>query len=268
MSDPSTIDYTFLDRPEIVSAVFHPRPDPFPGPRSGARDLFIPTEDDVRLMARFHQGPAQGATILFFHGNGEIVSDYDQLGPVYNQMGMSFLPVDYRGYGQSMGSPSITGMLRDAHAVFDFVSSWLQENGHTGPLMVMGRSLGSAPALELAASRQSDFAALIVESGFAYTMPLLRLLGLDVDGLGLDEDMGMDNLHKMAQVHIPCLIIHAERDQIIPVSDGQALYEACPSQEKTFVQIPGANHNDILLRDLKTYMQAVRNLADLVQGRA
>jgi hypothetical protein len=68
----------------------------------------------------------------------------------------------------------------------------------------------------------------------------------------------------MAQVHLPCLIIHAEFDHIIPISDARALYEACPSQEKTFVQIPGANHNDIFIRDLNAYMQAVRNLADVV----
>jgi len=267
MSSLKHRDYSFLDRPEILSMVFHPRPDTEPLPAEG-EDLYIPVETETTLMARVHQGPDQGAAILFFHGNGEIVSDYDQLGPIYTQMGMTFIPVDYRGYGRSSGSPSIDGMMRDSHAVFDFVRSWLKDRGHTGPILVMGRSLGSAPALELAATRQQEFQALIVESGFAYTMPLLRLLGLDVQALGLDEGKGMDNLDKMALIHIPCLIMHAEFDHIIPISDAKVLYETCPSAEKTFVQIPKANHNDIFIRDLKAYMQAVRNQVDLIMQGA
>jgi hypothetical protein len=264
MGELESRDYSALDRPEIVSAVFHPRPDLALAPSQDSQDLFIPVEEGVALMARSHQGLPQGANILFFHGNGEIVSDYDQLGPIYSQMGMTFIPVDYRGYGQSSGSPSISNMMGDSHRVFDFIKAWLQEKGHSGPLIIMGRSLGSAPALELAASRHKEFQALILESGFAYSMPLLRLLGIDVEGIGLDENTGMDNLDKIAKVSLPCLIIHAQNDHIIPFSDAQALYETCPSSDKSLLKIPNANHNDILIRDLNMYMNAIRNLADKV----
>jgi len=257
-------DYSALDRPDIISAVFYPRPDLALAPSEGSQDLHIPVEEGVSLMARVHQGPAQGANIIFFHGNGEIVSDYDQLGPMYTQMGLTFIPVDYRGYGQSSGSPGISSMIRDSHTVCDFIRAWLHDEGHTGPLIVMGRSLGSAPALELAAGRQNEIQALIVESGFAYTMPLLRLLGIDVQDIGLDEGAGMDNLDKMAKVSLPSLIIHAQQDHIIPLSDAQALYEACPAKDKNLLKIPHANHNDILIRDLNMYMNAIRGLADKV----
>lgn len=259
------IDYSQLDRPEIISRVFNPRPDMSMFPTQGTQDLYIPVEGDVQLMARIHQASAQGANILFFHGNGEIVSDYDQLGQVYKQMGISFIPVDYRGYGRSSGSPSLTSMLRDSHLVFDFVRSWLKEQGQSGPLLVMGRSLGSAPALELASKRQQEFSGLIIESGFAYTMPLLRLLGIDVHSFGLDESQGLGNLDKMALVRLPCLILHAELDHIIPISDARALYQACPAVEKSFKEIAGANHNDIFLRDLKGYMAAIQDLVSKVQ---
>jgi len=257
-------DYSALDRPEILSSVFHPRPDLTHAAPEGASDLFIPVGEDVSLMGRVHQGSKHGGSILFFHGNGEIVSDYDQLGQIYTQMGMTFIPVDYRGYGQSTGSPSLSTMMRDSHAVFDFVRDWLRERDYEGPFIVMGRSLGSAPALELAYSRHAELRALIMESGFAYTLPLLRLLGIDVQGLGLDEDNGLNNLDKISRVHLPFLILHAELDQIIPISDAWALHEACPSTEKTFVEIPGAGHNDIFLRDLNRYMQAIRSLVDKV----
>jgi hypothetical protein len=262
MSQLGRGDYSALDRPPILSSVFHPRPDLALETPEGAEDLYIPAEEDVFLMGRVHQGPKDGASILFFHGNGEIVSDYDDLGRIYTRMGLTFIPVDYRGYGRSGGTPSVSAMMRDSHAVFDFVREWLRQRGYKGPLIVMGRSLGSAPALELASSRHDELPALIIESGFAYTMPLLRLLGIDVEAMGLEEEQGMNNLDKMARVRLPCLILHAEQDWIIPLSDAQALHEACPSADKTFVEIPGAGHNDIFLRDLDRYMQAISGLAD------
>ena len=61
------------------------------------------------------------------------------------------------------------------------------------------------------------------------------------------------------------MIIHAEHDHIIPFSDGQALYDACPSADKTFLKIPGANHNDIFMRGLSEYMAAIEKLTDQVK---
>jgi hypothetical protein len=232
----------------------------------GAKDLYIPVQGGAQLMARAHLASEQAVNILFFHGNGEIVSDFDQLAQVYIQLDISFIPVDYRGYGKSSGSPSLTSMLQDAHLAMDFVRSWLKEQGRRGPLLVMGRSLGSAPALELAVKRQQELSGLIIESGFAYTMPLLRLLGIDLQALGLDEPLGLGNLDKMAQVRLPCLVMHAELDQIIPISEARALYQACPAAKKAFQEIPGANHNDIFLRDLKGYMAAIRELVGKAQS--
>ena len=262
MFDVTKIDHSAWDRPEIISAVFHPRPDPAPETPAGAQDLFIEAENRTSLMARVHQAASDAPNILFFHGNGEIVADYDQLGSVYTDLGLTFIPVDYRGYGQSNGSPSITAMLRDAHLVLDFVQNWLLEQGRNGPLLVMGRSLGSAPALELACTRQHEFQALIIESGFAYALPLLRLLGVEVQGLGLEESQGFNNVHKMAQVQLPTLVIHAQWDHIISLAEGQTLYEVCTAQDKEFLEIPGANHNDIFLRDLQRYMATIKKLAD------
>ena len=98
--------------------------------------------------------------------------------------------------------------------------------GYTGPLMVMGRSLGSASALELAAAYPEQVAALIVESGFAYAGPLLQLLGVNLAAIGFREMAGFRNVDKIRAYPGPTLIIHAEHDHIIPMSDGQALYDA------------------------------------------
>ncbi|RLC74337.1 MAG: alpha/beta hydrolase, partial [Chloroflexi bacterium] len=226
--------------------------------------VMIPVEKNEKVGARFHMTEKQYPNILFFHGNGEIVADYDELGPLYNKMGMNFLPVDYRGYGRSTGRPTVTAMMNDSHAIFNFVSKWLLENSYTGPVIVMGRSLGSAPAIEIAYSKKDKISGLILESGFAYTGPLLQILGIVPDAIGFKEETGFQNLDKIKSFDKPVLIIHAEKDHIIPFSDGKALYNKCSTPDKTLLEIPGANHNDIFMRGLSKYLAAVKDLANRV----
>jgi len=270
MTDVTTMDYAPLDRPEITTVLFHPRSE---RPSDGADDapgitVSIPVEKGVEIGGRFHIAGKTSPNILFFHGNGEIVSDYDDLGPVYNRMGINFLPVDYRGYGRSTGSPTVTAMMRDCHAILGFTLKWLTDNACAGPLVVMGRSLGSASALELAACYEDGIHGVIIESGFAYAGPLLTLLGVDVAAVGFEEKKGFRNIDKIHSVTRDCLIIHAERDHIIPSSDGRTLYQACGAARKRLLIIPGADHNDLLYVGFADYMDAVRRLAQGVSGEA
>lgn len=274
MKDISTIDYSTLDRPEVLMFLFHPRPEPAVSPFQAAesesrtaeqKDIMIPVQEDIAIGARFHMAEKSGGNLLFFHGNGEIVADYDELGAVYNQMGINLLAVDYRGYGRSGGKPTVTAMMQDCHIIFEFVRKWLQQNNFTGPILLMGRSLGSASVLELAASCKNLIDGLIVESGFAYAGPLLTLLGIDFAALGFEEEKGFRNVDKIKNFDKPTLIIHAEFDHIIPYSDGQALHDASPSRDKKLLKIPGANHNDIFMRGLQEYLAAVENIVETVK---
>ncbi|MDX9785732.1 MAG: alpha/beta fold hydrolase [Desulfobacterales bacterium] len=256
-------DFSLIDRPEILQILFHPRSSASgEKPASGAAVLQqIPVGEAIEIGACFHMKDRVSPNILFFHGNGEIVADYDDLGPIYNQLGINFLAVDYRGYGTSTGRPTVAAMMADCHKIFHFVKTWLSANGYIGPLLVMGRSLGSASALELAATHSNDISGLIIESGFAYVGPLLALLGAPPEVTADEDALGFRNLGKIKLFTKPALIIHAELDHIIPFADGRALYDASGSQEKTFLKIPGANHNDIFARALSEYMTAVANLA-------
>lgn len=262
MVDLSGINYAHLDRPEILLFLFHPRGE-YRGVEKppNATDVLIPVEENVVIGGRFHVAQQGAPNLLFFHGNGEIVADYDEMGPLYNRMGINFLAVDYRGYGRSTGSPTITAMMRDCHGIFEFSLKWLKDKGCTGPLIAMGRSLGSASALELASHYKDRMDGLIIESGFAYAGPLLRLLGINPEAIGFKEEKGFRNLAKIKTWDKLALIIHAEFDQIIPFSEGQALYEACPSSEKTLLKIPFADHNDIFDRGLKEYLKEIEALA-------
>jgi fermentation-respiration switch protein FrsA (DUF1100 family) len=258
-------DYSILDRPEILSFLFYPREEGFfsRGER-GDNDILIPVAENVCIGGRFHSAGTSAPTILFFHGNGEIVSDYDDLGPLYVKLGINFLPVDYRGYGRSTGHPTVSAMMTDCHAIFTYVRDWLKDTGNCGPFIVMGRSLGSISALELASNYGNEIDGLIIESGLAYAIPLLHLLGIDAGHLGISEEDGFSNIEKIQTFHKPTLIIHAERDHIIPFSDGQALFDASPAFDKRFLMIPGANHNDIFARGLRDYMNAIGDILKAV----
>jgi pimeloyl-ACP methyl ester carboxylesterase len=269
MLDSSRSEYLDLDRPEVLMGLFHPRSEyaAFEKP-ANAIDLLIPVESDVVVGGRFHMTGELAPNVLFFHGNGEIVADYDELGPLYNGMGMNFLPVDYRGYGRSTGRPSVTTMMNDCHAVFEFTKKWLKEKGYSGTFIAMGRSLGSASVLELASRHKDRMDGLVVESGFAYAGPLLALLGVNTTAMRFSEEKGFRNLEKIRTWSKPTLVIHAEFDHIIPFSDGQALYDACPSSDKTLLKIPGADHNDIFVRGMDGYMKAVKMLSEKSSRRA
>ena len=265
MIDLSEIRYPAFDKPEICRVLFYPRRERAGPPDVGPERLMIPVGDDVAVGGRFHLSLQESPTILFFHGNGEIAADYDDIGAIYREMGINFLPVDYRAYGLSSGKPTVTATMRDSHTVFEYVTAWLTGRGYTGPRVVMGRSLGSAPALEVAFHHAERIAGLIIESGFARILPLLNLLG--IHDSELTEASGPRNLEKIRRVRKPTLIIHAEYDQIIPYAEGKDLYEASGAMEKKFLGIPDTDHNTVFFRGRKQYLDAIGTFMEIVAKR-
>ena len=122
----------------------------------------------------------------------------------------------------------------------------------------MGRSLGSTSALELASCYSKEIDGLIIESGFAFAEPLLRLLGINMEVLGVKEKEGFRNIDKIRKFDKPTLIIHAEHDHIISFREGELLFDASPNKDKKLLRVPGANHNDIFFRGMSSYLESVR----------
>jgi alpha-beta hydrolase superfamily lysophospholipase len=251
--------YEVLDRPEVTSVLFYPRRDVgVPRLAGGVHTVRIPVSEDVALGGKVFAADGGGPVILYFHGNGEIASDYDTIAPFYTRLGITLFVVDYRGYGLSEGSPSATTLISDALTAFDKTPEILAGAGvATGPLFVMGRSLGSAAALEIVDKAKGGIEGLIIESGFAYTFALIERIGFLPLSDAYEHKDGFGNLDKIARARLPTLIIHGERDWIIPISDAHALFESSPSTAKSFVRIPGAGHNDLMLVGRQSYFDAL-----------
>ena len=250
-----------LDHPLVLRHLFHPRvEDSLRQTRNNRDDIMIPVDGGVQVGASFHFVKNDAPVVLFFHGNGEIVSDYDDIGCLFNDKGLNFFVVDYRGYGRSTGTASVTSMMKDCLSIFNFVQAYMSNMKLTGSLCVMGRSLGSASAIELCSTRANDFKCLIIESGFAWVVPLLKKLGINTEAIGFMEEHGFENIDKIKTFSKPFLLIHAQFDHIIPFSDGQALFDACGSSDKTLLEIKGANHNDIFLKGMDTYLAHIKKI--------
>ena len=259
-------DYSLMDQPGITQYLFHPRKDLAP-PSLESLDCFVPVEKDISVNVRFHMNKNDSPTILFFHGNGEIISDYDDLAPVYHQFNINFIIADYRGYGKSTGVPTASTMISDAHTVFKFVRDWLKNNEYTGPIIIMGRSLGSASALEIAANYSAEISGLIIESGFASTVKLLMRLGIPASQMGLTEKNGFNNLLKISHFMKPTLIIHAQNDLIIPISDAENLQSHCGARSKQFQMVPGADHNSIIMKAGRHYFELIQAFTNKIEGK-
>lgn len=258
MACPSTV----LDRPEVLQVMFYPRRS-WPGVSlvSSVRDGQVEVEPGVSVGYSLHLAGPEAPLILYFHGNGEVARDYDVIAPFYTGLGISLLVADYRGYGWSDGFPTASSLVHDAPLLFEALGQVLEEAGALPQrVFVMGRSLGSAAAIEVARHHQEAIAGLIIESGFAHTLRLLARLGVVLEELDEGQDV-FANLAKIGQISLPTLVIHGQIDALIPVSEGVALYEgsAAPEGAKRLVVIPGAGHNDLLAVGADTYFEAIRD---------
>ena len=249
-------DYSALDRPEILSFVFYPRRD-FTQTPSKASDYLIPVDKGVSISCRFYIHGQSSPSIIYFHGNGEVVSDYDYIGPMYNELGINLFVADYRGYGASQGRPTFSNTVSDAPVIYQAFVNILAEAHYTGNIFVMGRSLGSISAIEIAHRYQEQMKGLIIESGIASVGNLLSMLGFPFEALGI-EDTDFPNLAKIRSVTVPTLIIHGEYDSLIPPTEGEALFHNAAAENKRLVIIPKANHNDIMWVGMQRYFQSIK----------
>jgi pimeloyl-ACP methyl ester carboxylesterase len=252
---PRQPDYSVLDRPEILQVIFYPRREWTPPP-AGASDFMVEVEPGVSVSCRFYPSTAGGPCMLYFHGNGEIACDHDWIAPFYNREGIGLFVADYRGYGRSDGTPTFARVTADAHPIFSFFLETARSSGPGESLFVMGRSLGSHSAVELASRHGELLSGLIVESGAPNPARLARRFGLSSERL---EDLEKTVSDRIRSIELPALIIHGERDSLIPVSAGIALHREIGSQDKHLVIIPGADHNDIMLVGTEQYFAAIRD---------
>ncbi len=259
-------EYPKLDKPEILSQLFHPRQEAKTALPEGAFDIDFIMDQQCTLGCRFYIHGKTSPSILYFHGNGEIVCDHDEIASEYVNSGCNLLVMSYRGYGWSTGYPTVKSFFSDARKLFAEVEVQFRDLGFSGPIFVMGRSLGSACAIDLALKFRNSIKGLILESGFADTLPLLELLGVSLSGSDITENDCFRNREKISQVTLPTLILHGALDQLIPVSEAEKLQMDSAARSKQFFVIPGAAHNTMITTAGKHYFLTIKRFIDTITG--
>jgi len=257
-----------LDSVQAQQLLFHPRTTPETPPPQQAENISIEVEPGIIIGCRFFLADKSSPTLLFFHGNGEIVEDYDDIGPRYIDQNINFFVVDYRGYGWSTGNPGFSSLLGDSHIIYDHLKTYLQQNNFTDTLFIMGRSLGSAAAIELAAAHNDEIQGLIIESGFAETLPLAKAVGIDLSATGLTEAQTFNNGGKIAKITKPTFILHGQLDTLIPLWQAEKLHAECGARSKELQVVPGADHNSLIAVGGIFYFQAIKQFVDRVSGKS
>ena len=200
-------------------------------------EVSLRTEDGVALHAFFLPSPNASRALLFLHGNAGNASHRLPNAAELVRLGVHVLLLDYRGYGLSEGTPTEDGLYADARAG---LAHLVDVRGIPEERIVLfGRSLGSAVAVDLA--RDRPLAGVILESSFSSGADVARQL---LGPLGPVVARGrFESSEKIGQVRSPLLFFHGDRDEVIPFELGRRLFERAP-EPKTFEVIPGAGHND------------------------
>jgi len=239
-------------------------PDPYLPPPGAAglaqaEEVALHTEDGLELAAWFV--PCKGAqyTAAVFHGNAGSIVHRGALAEVLVEAGCSVLLVEYRGYAGNSGFPHEAGLYKDARAAARFLES--REDVDGTRVIYFGKSLGTGPATQLAVERPP--AALVLDSPFTSMADVAAHHYWYLPARWLVRDR-YDNLARIGKVKCPVLVIHGDRDRIVPIDQGRNLFDAAPEPKDLYVR-RGADHNTPIEQDRKEYVAAVRRAIEMAE---
>ncbi len=199
------------------------------------RELTFEAADGTRLSGLWLESSDPLGVVVYAHGNAGNLSHRIPTAEVWRrQLGLSVLLFDYRGYGRSQGVPDESGIRQDTLAAY---GEALRLGGEI-PL-VAGRSLGTVPAIYVAAER--EVRGLLLDSPMASAARMAPRV-LPLPGIRHLISMQLDNVGSIGRVQCPVLILHGQQDRIIPIEQGREVYNA--AREATFVALPGLGHNE------------------------
>ena len=250
-----------MQKKDLVNSIFFPRNSNI---EKDSNDVLIKVDKNVEVGVRLFLKDVKFPTIIFFHGNGEIAQEYEEIGQIYNDYKLNFIVCDYRGYGLSNGTPSKENLHSDSIKIFNYLSDYLLNKNYKNKLIIMGRSLGSCSAFEIVSKYSDIISGCIIESGFVTEYPLLHLMGMDPEEISFDLTDGFMNLSKVKKFKGPLLIIHADLDDIVPLSQAELMLIESGSQNKELFKVNGANHNNIMMVARMEYFNRIYRFIEQV----
>jgi uncharacterized protein len=204
----------------------------------GVKEIEIAGADGVTLIAWYAPAKGNNPTILYFHGNGANAASRASKIETIREDGVGVFYLNNRGYGGSGGSPTEEDNVSDAIAAYDHL---VRLGIPAGRIVAYGESLGSGQAVRLAAAR--PVAAIVLEAPLTSTVEVARGTYFWLP-LGLLIADKYDNERNIRSVTAPVLVLHGERDAVIPVEMGLRVYRAA-NEPKEIELFPEGTHDDL-----------------------
>lgn len=250
---------SIFDSSEFNQNLFFPRLDHSQVPEK-AEDIFIKVDKSCSLRVRLHKSTLARFSLLFFHGNGEIISDYDNLSIYFRKLGCELIICDYRGYGKSEGVPTLRNALKDSFIIYKYLkfNRKLKTN-----VCVMGRSLGSACAIDLCI-KLNNIGCCVIESGYADPIPLVERRGISINNISNEDIKLFNNSEKIRLLKCPLLILHGEKDFIISREEAELNYQNAGSANKKLEILKRVGHNDMIAADNNAYFENLNKFFDII----
>jgi len=202
-------------------------------------DARFRADDGTKLHGWYVHHDDPRVVILFCHGNaGNITHRAETLRVLHDVVGASVMIFDYRGYGRSEGSPNERGILADGRAA----RTWLAKRAKVdeSDIVILGRSLGGAVAVDLAAELPPR--ALVLESTFP-SVPDMAAHHYSWFPVRFLLRTKLNSMSKISKYHGPLLQSHSVLDSIVPYEMGRRLFEAA-NEPKQFFKMADRDHND------------------------
>lgn len=205
----------------------------------GVNVVTLDTPDGEKLEAWTWEGLKEKPVIVFFHGNAGNLEDRFGMFQMFKKLGFGFIALDYRGYGNSTGSPTYHSLITDALLVLDHTSS--ERHFAERKVVLYGESLGTGIATEAATKRSVD--GVVLQSPYTSIADAAkdRFPWLPIDLLLTER---FTNVPQIAHINAPLLVLHGESDELFPVSMARNIFDMA-SGEKRIEILAGVGHNDI-----------------------
>ena len=217
------------------------------------QEIWFPARDGVQLNGWMVPGAPETPLVLFFHGNAGDLSDNLEYLDLLHSRGFPVFIFDYRGFGKSNGEPlRENDLFQDARGALAYLEG---QGWRHGSMIFFGQSLGAAVALQMAL--EAPPAGLVMESSFTSMKEIVKhvspLAYYTVGWWGID--LPFDNLAKIGRSGVPLLLIHGDKDTVVPVEMTMRLF-AKANAPKTLHIIRGGGHCDVFLCDYHAYLTA------------
>ncbi len=207
---------------------------------TGVAERALDTPDGARVIAWYGKARPGEPTLLYFHGNaGSLAARAERIRRFMGE-GLGVYMMTYRGYGGGIGSPSESANVADARLAYDAV---VAEGVAPASILLYGESLGTGVAVRIAAERPA--AGLILDAPYTSILEIAKQAYpyLPVNAFLKDR---YETRNYIAQVRMPLLILHGERDPVIPVAMGRELARLA-NEPKRLVTFPNGGHSNIYI---------------------